>query len=302
MPPRRSAPSRRYQARHSRGSRPTLRLALTVVTVIALLFGYMLLEAKWLRVERTTIATPALSPEVKQLRIVYVSDIHKGIWPFLTQSDVDNLVSTINAQNPDLVLLGGDYAQGSADAIEFFKHLPRIRASYGVYGVLGNHDRTLPESNLNVLRSAMMVSGVTPIVNETVKVRVGMQDIVLAGIDDASNGWPDIAGVAAQCRQSDLVIFLSHSPAAVNEALNAADMDGRKNWFDLGLCGHTHGGQIAVVGSLLFGHEKDGVYQSGWYAPSRSTSLLVSNGAGTVGLPFRLGVPPQIHVITLKSE
>lgn len=301
MPPKRSQ-SAPYQARHAKNSRPVLRVVLLVGGVLLALCLYMLLEAKMLRVEHDTVMTSALSPDVNQLRIVYLSDIHAGSWPFLTDGDVENLVGLINAQNPDLVLLGGDYTDDSDASIAFFKSLPPIRASYGVFGVMGNHDRTLPESNLARLRSAMIRAGVTPLVNEVATVRIGLQDVTIAGIDDMSNGWPDIAGVAAQCRQEDLVIFLSHSPSALPEALNATDMNGRKNWFDLGLCGHTHGGQIIILGELLAGHSDDGVYRSGWYTPTRSASVMVSHGAGTVGLPFRLGVPPQMHVITLKSQ
>lgn len=301
MPPKRYQPEK-YQPKHARRSFPVPKGVWIALAVVLLFMGYLLLEPKLLQVEKHTVVTSALSGDVKQLRIVYVSDIHQGSWPYLTQADVDNLVSRINAQNADLVLLGGDYAQDSDGAVAFFKQLSTIRASYGVYGVLGNHDRTLPESNLAQVRSAMIRAGVTLIVNEVTTVRVGKQDIYLAGLDDVNNGWPDLAGVAAQCRQSDLVIFLCHSPAIVEEALTALDADGRKGWFDLGLFGHTHGGQVAIFGSLFGLHRTEGAYTSGWYSPGRTTTLLVSRGAGTSGLPFRLGRRPQMHVITLKSE
>ena len=89
-------------------------------------------------------------------------------------------------------------------------------------------------------------------------------------------------------------LWLDHEPRELRDAAAAG--------ADLALCGHTHGGQIFMLGQLMAGHSEDGVYRSGWYAPTRSTSVMVSNGAGTVGLPFRLGVPPQLHVITLKSQ
>lgn len=306
-PPRRSrARARQYEARHRRPglavSRLTIMSVLAVVLCVVLFFGYLLLEPKLLQVEQRTVITSALSSDVKQLRIVYVSDIHYGAWPYLTESDLTDLFSTINAQNPDLVLLGGDYAQDSESAIAFFEHLPRIRSSYGVWGVLGNHDRTLPESNLARLRTAMIQANVTPIVNEVMSVRVGKQDIYLAGLDDVTGGWPDLNGVASQCRQSDLVIFLCHNPNIIPDALNAADAQGNKGWFDLGFFGHTHGGQIKLLGRLLGVGHLDGLYTDGWYSPTRSTTLLVSRGAGTSVLPFRLGCRPQIHVITIKSQ
>lgn len=301
MPSKRYQP-RRYQARHARRVFPVPRSVFIALGAVALLFVYLLVEPRLLQVESRTVITSALSGDVKQLRIVYVSDIHYGSWPYLTQGDVEEVVSRINAQNADLVLLGGDYAQDSGSAIAFFRSLPTIRASYGVYGVMGNHDRTLPESNLALLRSAMIQSGVTPIVNEVTSVRVGRQDIYLAGLDDVSNGWPDLAGVAAQCRASDLVLFLCHDPSIIEEALSTPDMNGNKSWFDLGLFGHTHGGQVALLGSLLGLRHSDGLYTRGWYTPTRSTTLLVSQGVGTSVLPFRLGCRPQLHVITIKSQ
>ena len=91
-----------------------------------------------------------------------------------------------------------------------------------------------------------------------------------------------------------------NSPAVIADALKAADRSGNQGWFDVGLFGHTHGGQIALLGTLL---KDDGVpdeYTQGWFRYNR-TDLLVSRGVGTSGVPLRLFCTPQIHLITVNA-
>ena len=283
-----------YDPRTSRG-RKVLRLLL--ILLLLFLLAWPFIEPFLLETETVTLYAEDLPEVIGQLRIAYVTDIHQG--PFYSESRVAALISRINTLNADLVLLGGDYAQDSASAVTFFQHMPRIHARYGVFAVLGNHDRTLPESNLSQLRAAMQAAGVTPLVNSVTQVRIGAGSLYLAGIDDVSGGHPDLAGVARQVRAEDYVIFLSHSPEIIPAALRAEDQNRRLNWFDLGLFGHTHGGQIALVGGLLRDDGVDDQYRSGWHKQNR-IDLLISRGVGTSVLPMRLFCTPQIHLITVQ--
>ncbi len=271
---------------------------LMIILIVLLILAWPFLEPFLLETESVTLHAADLPEGIGQLRIVYATDIHKG--GLYTDGRLNSLISQINACSADLVLLGGDYAQDSASAIAFFQTLPRIHAKYGVYAVLGNHDRTIPESNLTTLRGAMQSAGVTPLINTVSRVRIGVNDIYIAGIDDVDNGHPDLQGVAAQVSAGDYVIFLCHSPAIIPDALRAKDRAGQPNWFDLGLFGHTHGGQIALIGPML---KEDGVpdeYTQGWIKRSRA-DMLVSRGVGTSGLPVRLFCTPQIHLITVNT-
>lgn len=271
---------------------------IVIVLVVMLLLAWPFIEPFMLETESVSLTAEDLPSGIGQLRIVYVTDIHKG--GLFGDGRVADLVSHINACNADIVLLGGDYANDSAGAIEFFQSLPRIHSRYGVYAVLGNHDRTIPESNLTTLRSAMQAAGVTPLVNVVSRVRVGANDVYIVGVDDVNNGRPDLKGVASQVSASDYVIFLCHSPAIIPDALKAKDRNGSQNWFDLGLFGHTHGGQIALIGPML---RDDGVpdqYTQGWLKQNR-IDMLISRGVGTSGLPMRLFCTPQIHLITVNS-
>ena len=287
-----------YRPRHRQRRRGGCLVRAVTFLILLVVLIYPFAEPFMLETETVSLTSDHLPADVGQLRLVYLSDIHAG--PFFPQNRVDNLVRTINRLNADLVLLGGDYAVDSDGAVEFFKTLPTINSRYGVYGVMGNHDRTVPESNLAKIKSAMVSAGVTPIVNDVMSVRIGASSIYLAGIDDWDNGWPALAGVASHVRQEDYVIFLSHSPAAIPSAHRATDQNGKHMWFDLGLFGHTHGGQIALVGDLLNIAKVEDRYQQGWLVENR-TNLLISRGVGTSILPVRVGCRPQIHLITVKS-
>lgn len=276
--------------------RKILRIA--IVIAVLLVLSWPVVETYLLETEEVSILAADLPGSVGQLRIVYASDIHKG--GLYTQGRVASLISHINACNADLVLLGGDYAVDSDGAVDFFRQMPAIHARYGVYAVLGNHDRTIPEANMTTLRAAMQSAGVSLLVNEVARVRIGSSSVYIAGIDDFGNGRPDIRSVASQVDANDYVIFLSHSPAAIPDALKATDRDGMKNWFDLGLFGHTHGGQVFLLGPLVkdIGVPKE--YLKGWFRHGR-TDMLVSRGVGTSGLPVRLFCTPQIHLITVSA-
>ena len=294
-----------YQGRHVRKNQPPKRrfgclARLITFLLLLLLIAYPFLEPRMLETEIVSLQSADLPSDVRQLRIAYLTDIHAGF--FFSQAQVESLFQRVNAMNADLVLLGGDYATDSESAIDFFRNMPRLNARYGVYAVMGNHDRTAPETNLTHLRSAMYNAGVTPLVNEVATVRIGLSNIYIAGIDDVNNGWPDLNAVTSRIRQEDFVIFLSHSPEIIQSALQASDQNGRRgNWFDLGLFGHTHGGQVALLGQSLGISKVEGRYEQGWLRENRS-DILVSRGVGTSVLPIRFLRRPQIHQITIISQ
>ena len=288
-----------YRPRHqSRRGCSCLGRILTFLVLLALLC-YPFAEPYMLETESVSLSSADLPQDIGQLRIVYLSDIHAGF--FFSQSRVNDLVQTVNRLNADLVLLGGDYAEDSDGAVAFFRSLPNIHARYGVYAIMGNHDRTVPESNLQTMQTIMIAKGITPVVNDVIPVRIGVSNIYIAGIDDVNTGWPDLSGVAARTRAEDYVIFLSHSPEVIPDAHRCADTNGRRGWFDLGLFGHTHGGQIALIGRYLGIAKVPAQYEQGWIVENR-INMLISRGVGTSVLPVRIGRRPQIHVITVKNK
>ena len=289
----------RYHGKHERKLHRWGRFLLRLLLVLglAVVISYPFIEARSIRVDTVTIESSELSSRVGQLRVIYLSDIHEGY--FWNHSRTVNLIRKVNALNGDLVLLGGDYATDTAGAIGFFNSMPALHATYGVFAVMGEDDLTEPERRRELI-TAMKNHGVTPLVNESRAVRIGTQDVYIAGLDDVAAGEPDIRAVASELSAEDYVIFMAHNPAVIPDALKATDSRGRINWFDLGLYGHTHGGQLVVGGSLLGISDVERRYQHGWTVTNR-IQMLVSNGVGTSVVPIRVGVPPQVHVIVVKG-
>ena len=293
----------RYEYRYRRPQRRHIPLGRILTgLVLIVLIAWPFAEPLGLNVEEHICQCADLPANLKNLRIVYASDFHQCSW--FSQERVNETVTAINALSPDLIILGGDYASDSESAIAFFQNIPSLRARLGVFGVMGNHDRTEPESNLSRLMAEMTASGVIPLVNTTARVKVGQNHLIVAGVDDIHCGYPDVAGVAAQVYADDFVVFAGHSPDLLPDMLKARSADGSSHWYDLALFGHTHGGQVNVMGYSPFSNLSPDLgarYLSGWLEENRA-SLLISNGVGTSVAPVRLFAPPQIHLITLKAR
>lgn len=271
-----------------------------LILVLLLIIAYPFFEAFHINVKEYTTNTQNLPSNLKNLKVAFLSDIHQNLWN--TQKRTDGVIRMVNSLGADLVLLGGDYAMDAESAIRFFETLPLIQARLGAYGVLGNNDRNESGTDLRDLLQAMQDAGVTPLVNEVVRIKVGQAELCIAGVDDMEKGDPDIEGVAAQVYADDFVILLGHDPHILTDAVKAVDMGGKTHWFDLALFGHTHGGQITLFGKpilSMFNLKPSCRYLSGWFTENRA-DILISNGVGTVVVPMRLFAPAQIHLIRLR--
>ena len=284
-----------YRSRHMRQQKRRRRIVISVLVLVLVLLAIPFLTPLFPQVDRVHLISEDLPEDVGQMRIVFVSDIHYGFW--FSDARLNSLVNQINNLKPDLVIFGGDYAVDNASAIQFFRRLPSIHSRYAIMGVVGETDRGESDLDLTLLTDAMRVAGVTPLVNSVYQARLGAQSIYVAGADDYLAGKPDVASLASRVSVSDYVIFVSHNPSIIPEAQSVPDSAGRLGWFDLGLFGHTHGGQIAGLSGLLdIAREVEDRYQRGWMQENR-VDMLVSNGVGTSVIPARLFRPAQIHAI-----
>ena len=282
----------RHQVRH----RHHRRWMILLFALAALLFCYPFIEAHLVQTEKTVLKADDLPAEANNLRIVYLSDIHYGYW--FSDADLTRLIARINNLRPDLILFGGDYATDNKSAVEFFNSLQKhdtLHSRYGIFGVIGETDRGDSDFSCSQLTEAMANAGVTPLVNKVLPVYVGSQPIFVAGVDDVLTGRPDLKTVSRSVSSGDYVILLCHNPTVIPDAQLATDKSGNLGWFDLGLFGHTHGGQMLFFSSLL-GLDEDipDRYRSGWLKENR-VDLLVSRGVGTSVWPGRLFCFPQIH-------
>ncbi|MBR3099849.1 MAG: metallophosphoesterase [Clostridia bacterium] len=273
---------------------------LALILVVVVLLAYPFFEPYLLQVEQHTVTSADLPQDIRQLRIAYVSDLHVSGFPWFTQGRAASLVSTVNGLNPDIVLLGGDYTDRPDNLVRFFRELPAIHSSYGVYAVLGEADHKSEISR--ALLQTLKLKGITLLNNAVQEVRVGQRNLYLVGADPLSESSYDLDALAGRVVREDFVILLSHSPEIIDNALRVMDRNDKTGWFDLGLFGHTHAGQLPF--GLQWLHIADEVpeqHQRGWVEENR-IPMLISNGVGTSRLPIRIGCPPTVHLITIRNR
>ena len=267
--------------------------------------------------ERLEISSPRLPEAFDGYRIGFLSDIHYGAW--LGDDVLNHIIMTLNSEDLDLLLLGGDYIWIHAPWIEIafpdirntaFSGLSQeaqpgaimrgladfvasIRTRDGSCAVLGNHDRWYAtEACLKFLPE----SGTQLMINQEIPLRRGKSEISLLGLDDYWTGAPRIPAKSASGDDSQFRILLTHNPDLVSEILTA----GRCR-FDLALCGHTHGGQVKLPGlPAPFYNIYDRRFAQG-LVPAGNSLVYTGRGIGVVELPFRLNCPAEITLVTLRT-
>jgi uncharacterized protein len=273
-----------------------LLLAATIVVALAVVFAaYSYSETYRLEIKGYTYASPDVPEAFDGARIVLLTDLHRGF--FFTQKRLEGIVSKVNGLDPDLVALGGDYVYGSKHyEKQAFDAFAKLKAPLGVYAVLGNHDYAEPEDLVYdpapTLEAAATV-GIPVLDNKGVWIEKGGQRFRLAGVSDLTKGTPVAENAVAGTEPDDLVVLLSHEPDFA-EYMWPGDAD-------LVLSGHTHGGQVTFFGlwAPLYG-SRFGLLSGMYPIASQKTTVIVSNGVGTIFPPLRFFARPQIVVVTLK--
>jgi predicted MPP superfamily phosphohydrolase len=251
-------------------------------------------EPRLLVVHEVAVATwkwPAGHPP---LRIVALADLHIGA-PFIDAAKVETIVARVNALEPDVVVLLGDYvAHGvvgfrRTDFAEAVPALRQLRARDGIFAVLGNHDWWEAGPHIAAL---LRQAGVTVLENDAARI-AGPAVYWIAGIADDSTRRPDPLGTVASIPPGDPVIAIAHDPAVF------ADMPDR---VAVTLAGHTHGGQVHLpfVGALLTASRAPRAWAYG-HIVDAGRDLVVTGGIGTSILPIRFNMPPEILLVTLSS-
>jgi uncharacterized protein len=236
-------------------------------------------------VRRLSITLPGGPPATRPLRIAYASDFHAG--PATHPALLAAACTALRDAEPDLLLLGGDYVGADAAAVDALAPLlGEIPAPLGRLAVLGNHDWwSSPRRILNALTTA----GVEVLINRNVRLPSPFDRVWVCGLDDHTGGAPDAESAFAGA--SGVRLVLMHSPS------NLLDLGPHR--FDLALCGHTHGGQIALPGGIPLVLPKGSLsrrYSRGRYDLDGGGILIVSVGVGCTLLPFRAFAHPEILV------
>lgn len=230
------------------------------------------------------------------LRIDVVSDTHTGS-PNNGLYHLDRWVARLMESDADIVLMAGDYVILSvflgtyipADTIA--EHLKPLTARKPVYAVLGNHDWWKDGA---MVSRAFASAGVRMIDDRAVPVEVRGCRFWIAGLGDLLEGRPDVEGTFATVDDDAPVIALTHEPDLLPRIPSRAVLT---------IAGHTHGGQIDP---WPFRRQPSpfvpGSHRLKWHVvDDAGRQLFVTPGIGTSILPMRLGVPPEISRLTLRS-
>ena len=261
----------------------SLALSLTHVARAALTEPHML------SIEHERIQLNRLPKAFDGFRIVQLSDIHHG--PFSNREQIERAVETANRLQPDIIALTGDYISKERHyAAPCAEMLGRLKAKYGVYAVLGNHDHWVDAALITDLFRA---EGIKVLINEGMHFEKNGASFWLAGVDDTMVGLEDLSLALAGARRDEMKLLLAHNPIILRRAARAS--------VDLVLSGHTHGGQVAIRGerSTVRGARKRLLKGHGRLA---NTQIYVNRGLGTVVLPIRYGCPPEISLLELRSS
>ncbi len=278
------------------------------VVIFAAMWWGALINRFNIDVTHVDVPVPGLPASMNGLRIVQFSDLHTGTFGRDT-TFTSELIDSINAQHADVIVFTGDIVNRHSGEMEpFVRTLSRLHAPMGVYAILGNHDYgdyfnwpapQIKQANMQLLYDLYKQTGIRLLRNETVWLRRGADSLALIGVENI--GEPPFTTYGSLRRAypnlSDSIpkVLLSHNPRhwtdsiATDPAANVA----------LTLSGHTHAMQIEIGKWSPSAWRYD--TWGGMYTDDAHRQLYVNIGAGTVGMPMRIGATPEITVITLHS-
>lgn len=246
------------------------------------------------RVKRYVFAHEAVQPAIDGCKIAFISDLH---YPSLfSHTRLQKLVRKLQEESPDLLLLGGDYVTDNDSVDALFESLSAVKPSLGTYAVLGNHEiktrelvaESMSRHGIKLLDNVAECTQLESASGETA-------DYVVAGVSNSFVRDSLFAQYMERAGDCGFVILLCHTPDFAE--LNSIDAD-------LVLSGHTHGGQVSLLG--LYTPVKNTRYGKrflrGRNKTTNGTTVITTNGVGTSRRKIRFCVPSEIVIVTLKKK
>jgi predicted MPP superfamily phosphohydrolase len=246
-------------------------------------------EASKLTLEKITFSLP-MPKALDGLKICQLSDLH--FTGHISVEYFEAIVDEANQFQPDLIVITGDFIDEQKCWPWFDSTIAKLRAKYGVYAVLGNHDKRIPDEQM--LRKRLEECGLTLVAGKWQMLEINGATVSLTGNElpwfDAVQSLPP----PAEQPPADLSILLSHSPDQIDWAQDYK--------FNLMFAGHTHGGQIAfpIVGPIVAPSRYGVKYASGTFQVG---DILMHVSRGISGdEPIRVNSPPELGLFILKSK
>ena len=265
-----------------------------------------------LRVARYELSPPQWPADL-ELRIAVIADLH-ACDPWMSLRHIEAIVERTNALDADIIVMLGDYVAGHRHitriipAGEWAPVLAELKAPLGVHAILGNHDwwsdRAVQQQGQGptIARRALEAAGIPVYENDARRLTKAGRPFWLAGLGDqlayvparrfrpvSRIGVDDLAATLAKVTDDAPIVLLAHEP---DVAVRVPGL------VALQLSGHTHGGQVRLLGwSPIVPSRYGGKFA---YGHTRTNcDVIVSGGLGCSIMPFRLGVPPEIVLVTL---
>jgi predicted MPP superfamily phosphohydrolase len=286
-----------------------LVMPLSVLATLVIFWGMLFGRFNY-KVRHTEITYTDLPKAFDGYKIVHISDLHLGSL-YGKQEKFSRAIDLINNESPDLLLFTGDLVNNLAEETEGWEELlSDLQARDGNYAILGNHDYgeyyDWPDENAHTQNMTKLVeahknSGFSLLLNRSVRISKGNEEIFLAGVENWGlppfKQYGDLAKALEDVPDSGFTILLSHDPSHWD-----AEITGNTG-VHLTLSGHTHGMQFGIrIGNFRWSPIQlkyprwVGLYQQG------NQYLHVNPGLGYIGYAGRIWIPPEISVITMKRS
>ncbi|HZH67584.1 MAG TPA: metallophosphoesterase [Chitinophagales bacterium] len=278
-----------------------------------LIYG-MAVGAYRLTKRRSNVYIPNLPKELEGLKIVHISDLHLGSFP--TTEPVQRAVQAINNENADLFFFTGDLVNDKANEIlPYVDILSGIKAKYGKYSILGNHDygsyvlwdsKDEKRNNLAQQIALQKKIGWEVLLNEHRIIEVENKEVAVLGVEywGKSARWEkqhgDIDAALVGLQSAAVKILLTHDPSHWDEVIS---QDAKYDDIALSLAGHTHGFQFGVeIPNIKWSPSQYAYPRWAGLYKEKNQYLYVNRGLGFLGYPGRVGIPPEITIITLTGQ
>jgi len=284
-----------------------LRFQSLVVLVIVIFFiiyipARVIYDYNAVSVRTVEFKKKSLPGALNNFKLVFISDIQAD--HYTDEGRLGNFINKVNELNPDLILIAGDLITTGPKYIGLStKEVGKLRAKYGVYSCVGDHDnwayRNDYKRSVTEVRNSLMNKNVEMIDNDKRTINVDGAEIGITFITNTYVSTVDnnILDTLSSSCGGDLKIFLTHQPRPY--LIEAA----KKNNFDLYLCGHTHGGQLSLVFPFIqltpTMIETNYIQGNFWFG---DMLMIVTRGLGMSLAPLRYNSTPEIILITIKDN